>query len=272
MTTFKRVKFIANNKAGAVDTFTTRIEITADGIFYARIPRRLRVAFSDDDVNNLRRHRSIGEYFTVSAATFNELKGMIEKAHREAITPTVKKEPVILFNIESHVSFATNKDGKIFPNAGFPGASWHVTTDDKTYGEHHACNPSAGGYSLTIGAKAMLKKTATYGDKSQVEYDYYYKDGDHRGRENPAELLNSWCSMLLPEDAREMPYSDEAAMFFFNLIQGMAELNRRIQEFTNTQKKLIETIQRNSNVLMLTGPEAKPKGTARGEKGSEAEG
>ena len=247
---FKRVEFIAQNRAEAVDKFTVSIEIRSNGTFYAHVPDKLRVSFSEDDIDLRERQRK--GFFVTSAFTFAELVCVIKKAHDEFMEPTVKEEPVILFNIESHVSFALTKDGKIFPNAGYPGAEW--PRKEKSYGDHNANDPSEGGYSLTVGAKAMLKKTTTYGDKSEVEYSYYYKGKSHLDRDNPAQLLNSWCSMILPEDPREMPYSDEAALFFFGLLQAMAELNSRVQEFTNTPEKIAFAISRHAGAFLLEGP------------------
>jgi hypothetical protein len=47
------------------------------------------------------------------------------------------------------------------------------------FGGHHTSNASQGGYSLTIGARAMVKITYLYGESEKVEYDLYYKDGHH---------------------------------------------------------------------------------------------
>lgn len=246
---FKRVDFVAKNAAGAVDEFTLSIEIRANGTFYTHVPDKLRVSFKEDDIDIRERQRK--GFFVTSALTFSELISTIEQAHEEFMAPAVVEEPVIRFNIESHVSFALTKDGKIFPNAGFPGASWPTRGPEKLYGAHNACDQAPGGYSLIVGAKAMLKKTTTYGKKSSSTYDYYYKGESHLGAENPAQLLNSWTSIQLPDEAREMPYSDEAAMFFFNLLMGMAELNRRVQDFTSTPEKLALAISRSAGVLML---------------------
>lgn len=247
---FKRVEFIAKNDAGAFDKFSVSVEIRASGTFYAHVPEKLRVAFPEDHIDLPERERR--GFFVTSAVTFKDLVSVIEKAHEEFMRPTVKEEPVIRYNIESHVSFALDKEGRIFPNAGFPGAQW--PRKDKSYGEHHASNPSKGGYSLVVGARALLKKTTAYGDNSEVQYRLYYKGGSHLDHDNPAQLLNSWAALDLPEDALEMPYSDEAAMFFYELLRGMAELNRRIQEFTNTPEKLALAISRHSGKLLLAGP------------------
>ena len=248
MARFKTVNFIANNDAGASDKFSVPIEIRASGMFYCHVPEKLRVSFKEDDIDLLERRRK--GFFVTSASTFDELIKRIRNAHDEFMKPTTKEEPVICYNIESHVSFALTEDGRIFPNAGFPGAKW-ADSSDKTYGGHHAADRAPGGYSLIIGAKALIKTTTTYGTKSSVAYEPYYKGKSHLGHENPAQLLNSWTAIYLPDDAREMPYSDKAAMFFFGLLKSMAEMNRRVQELTNTPKKIQLAIAKHSDFLLL---------------------
>lgn len=256
---FKKVEFISQNADGAVDKFTLSVEIRANGTFYTHVPEKLRVSFDEDSIDLRERQRK--GFFVTSASTFVELVSAIEKAHDEFMEPSIKEEPVILYNIESHVSFALTKDGRVFPNAGYPGAQW--LAKDESFGKHHASDPTQGGYSLTIGAKAMLKKTTTYGKKSASTYSYYYKGESHLAHDNPAQLLNSWTAMKLADDAREMPYSDEAAMFFFNLLHGMAELNRRVQEFTNTPEKIALAISKHAGQLLLSGPLILEKDKAR---------
>jgi len=251
MSKFKRVEFIAQNAAGAVDKILVDIDVSTSGVFSAHVPEKLRVSFDEDHVTPRVRNRS--GFFVTSASTLAEIERVIRNAHADFMRPVVKEEPVIRYNIESHVSFAVAEDGLIFPNAGFPGAKW-ADGKGKPYGGHHACDPAPGGYSLTVGAKAMMKKTTTHGKNVAVSYSSYYKGGSHLVHENPAQLLNAWGSMDLPEDAREMPYSDEAALFFFGLLQSMAELNRRVQEFTNTPEKLALAISKNAGMLMLPAP------------------
>lgn len=248
MPKLKKAEFTAKNETGAVDTILIDIEIRANGIFYAHIPEKLRVSFDEDRIEARSRPRK--GFFVTNAATFGEIEQRIRKAHNDFMKPTVAEEAVIRYNIESHVSFAMDAEGRIFPNAGYPGAEWGRDRS-KTYGDHDACHSAPGGYSLTIGARALIKRTTTHGKESAVEYRSYYKDDDHHGHDNPAQLLNSWTAVGLPDEAREIPYSDEAAMFFFNLLKGMAELNRRVQEFTNTPEKLALTISKSSGILML---------------------
>jgi len=176
------------------------------------------------------------------ADTLESRQGGIQEAFTQYTKPTVKQEPVIRYNIESHVNFAIDENQNIFPNAGYPGAEWIGKKADGMFGDHHATEPAPGGYSLTVGAKALLKTTYSYGSQDKVKYEAYYKDGHHFGQENPAERLNSWVSFSLGDNPKEIPYSDEAAEFFFNLMYGMAKLAQMIQGKTFKQEDLLKLV------------------------------
>ena len=86
-----------------------------------------------------------------------------------------------------------------------------------------------------------------------VSYSDYYAGGDHHGRSNPAGLLNSWWAVGVGDRPKEIPYSADAALFFHRLLQGMAEISRRIQEATFTQDRLVELIAKSNGVPFLGG-------------------
>ncbi len=245
MARFKLVKFWARNEAGHEERLDVEILISANGNFYAYLPEQFRDAVHSRYVGFSA--RAPEGKFQVSALSFADLERGIQDALHAYVRPEVTEEPVIVYNIESHVSFAEDDAGRIFPNATFPGAHWvGMDRDERAkYGGHDQVNSAKGGYSLVIGAKAMLKRTTCFGARSTVKYELYYKNGDHLGHDNPAQLLNSWASFHIDvrrRETREIPYSDEAAMFFHSLMCGMAELSRRIQDATFTSERLMALI------------------------------
>jgi len=222
-----------------------KISVNANGEFYANLESDVRI--SAEGV--LKQQFIEGEKIKVIASSLNTLESLIEKIYRNHYEPKITEEPVILYNIESHVTFAEDKDGNIFPNAGYPNANWNM--DYNRYGEHHAAKPSNGGYCLTIGAKAMMKTTYFYGDGKKVKYKPYYKGESHLGRDNPAQQLNNWAAFNLDYDTcKEMPYTDEAAEFFYSLLYSMAKISKMIQDNTFEQEKLLQLIATGSNPML----------------------
>jgi hypothetical protein len=221
------------------------IKVSAGGEFYCYLPEDYLPAVKDVFKQNWKKDGKIRVY----ADTLAELETRIEKTIRINAEPEVFEEPVIRYNIESHVSFAEDSDGNVFPNTGFPDTKWNAKGDRELYGNHDSAKPCRGGYSLRVGAQAMMKKTLVYGETKRVKYSFYYKDGSHHDHDNPAELLNSWSSFSLPDNAKEIPYTDEAALFFHNLLLGMAQLSKKIQEQTFGQEKLLELIAKGHKLL-----------------------
>jgi hypothetical protein len=252
MAKLKKIQVRAKNKAGAEEVLHVDVNVDADGVFYANIPEHLRLCF---DANRFSYSaRTPKGFFRASACTYDQLVSSMKAALDRYVEPVVTEEPVIVYNIESHVSFAEDASGNICPNAGFPGARWVNESrngDSPSYGDHSATHSSAGGYSIKIGARAQLKRTYRFGNKERVEYKNYYADGDHHGNENPAELLNSWCAFHLGDNFKEIPYSDEAALFFHRMQLGIAELNRRIQQATFTQERLTALISSSAGLPLL---------------------
>ena len=222
-----------------------KLNVNTNGVFYCNLDNELLPSIQGVfDSKNYEETYNKKREIKVFNGNLESLIGNIKTVYKNFMTPKITKEPVILYNIESHVSFAQDEEGNIFPNAGFEGARWtmeHPQGRDM-FGGHYASQPSEGGYSITIGAEAKLKIIYKYGDNEKIKYENYYKGGSHHGHDNPAELLNSWCSFSLGNNFKEIPYSDEGALFFHKLMLGMASLSQLIQNSTFEQDKLLSPV------------------------------
>lgn len=222
------------------ESVKVRISVNSEGEFYTDCPEKLRSCVDGvtDGKNFYRWNNKKDQLFSSS---LERLKSGILQALKALLTPEISTVLVIQYNIESHISFAENAEGKIFPNAFYDGANWPA--DDRLlYGNHDACRASDGGYSLTIGAEALKKTTYRYGTKENITYETYTDT-------EAAEQLNAWVCFRLPDDSKEMPYTDDAARFFYNLMLGMAEISKKIQHFAGDDQRLIELIE--SQQLLL---------------------
>lgn len=249
---FKTIAITSRNDAGVTESLRVDIKISADGTFYANVPEDL-AALIDSSFRAYSARPPAGMVRVVSA-TFDALHRALAGAHKALLQPEITEEHVIRFALQSSVSFAITDSGELVPNAGFPGAAWPDRETRLRYGDHTANDPARGGYSLTIGARAVTKRIARFGSVERITYSNYYGGGSHLGHDNPANLLNSWTSFQLPENAREIPYTDEAALFFHRLLLGMAELSHRIQEATFTTDRLESLIASQSGIPLLMGP------------------
>jgi hypothetical protein len=229
--------------------------VNSDGEFYCEIPSEILSFFEEYKTysEKVSCSKNKVDKLSIYANSLADLESILIQAITDVNQPIITNEYVIRYNIESQVSFAENSDGDIFPNAGYPNAEWSALDDSKMYGRLHASNQACGGYSLCVGAQALVKKTTKVGEKCTVEYSRYYKGGNHHGNANPAERLNSWVSFSLPKDCKEIPYTDEAAIFFHDIMYGMAKLSKLIQLNTFEQSALLETITASSLGKNLLG-------------------
>jgi hypothetical protein len=187
----------------------------------------------------------------------DSLKLALTELLKAFVSPDVTVERVIRYNVASHVSFAEDSEGNIFPNGTFGSARW---ADSTHFGDHHANKPSAGGYSLTVGARVYDKHTIRRGDAVKVTFEHV--STSHVGEPtDPLCLLNGWASFSLPEkECKEMPYTPEAALFFHRMMESMAELSRRVQTFMHDEPRLLAAIQ--SGHKLLGAPQPQPREVA----------
>lgn len=248
MANFKIVQFQIKNE---LDFHMIKINIMVNykDRFYAFLPAEMHQSAANEfkDSEIIKKEE---EKIKVKKKTYEELIKALQNTYRLFLKPQIIKEPIILYNIEVHASFAEAEDGTIHPNANYPGTEWtSVIYGREKYGSHHATNPAEGGYSLTVGAMAVNKVTYTYGEKSKIEYEPFFDSKFPKPKNHPAALLNSWTALSLPEKAKEIPYSDEAAMFFYNLMFSVCVLCQKIQDHTFDQKDLLTVITDTSKLI-----------------------
>jgi len=251
MPRLKKITITFNNEMGHIST-DIEIFVNSNGLFYANLEDNHAPAIEDVFNSKLVETLHGKGKIKVLSENLDDLTDKLESVIKLTASPDKREELVILYNIETDISFVESKEGDIYPNGTYVknfnnSASWN---DQDKYGGHDAAHPSKGGYKLTIGAMAKRKTIYTYGKTEVIEYSSYYGEGgSHHGHSLPAEKLNSWCSFTLPKGAMEIPYSDEAALFFYNLLYGMANISKMIQDSTFDQNNLLRLIASGNNML-----------------------
>ncbi len=240
-------------KKSTENIFSVDVKINVDGMFYCDVP----LEFDKYYIVGKKCYGSTvcecgrGKKKIIKAKNFADLNTSLDGAMKHCFAPIVTTEYVIRFNIESQASFAVNDHGEISRNASADGFKWQSVETESMFGSLSSINEAKGGYSLTIGAKALIKTTTVIGQNKTVTYAPYYKDSTHHHMDaNPATKLNSWCSFTLPENAREIPYSDEAAIFFDNLMFSMVNLSKLIQDASFKDDELFKSIQSGCSNLL----------------------
>jgi hypothetical protein len=215
--------------------------------FTTKVPALYACAAPADQIDYAKTRVHGGDDFYLKHDTLAGLEERIHTMLHRFACPVITEKPVIRFNIVSHITFAVTDEGQVAPNSGYPGAKWETDAiKRRMYGDHYAASPTPGGYSLIMGAQAMLRREIKHGDITRVEYGRWNGPrADHRGSKHPAALLNGWCGFHLEASGfhpREIPYTDEAAEWFSRMLYGMATLSRLVQEQTFDNDRLLAAI------------------------------
>lgn len=230
------------NKAGEEMRFKVPLFVNVEGKFYARdIPEILWPMLTLDKDHRL------------WADSKKELTLALDAALRQVMEPTVTKEPVIRFAITCDVRFCVDDEGNVYPN-GYATKKQTQWPDEQAFGKvgyRNAWGPAIPGQIVAVAAEAVTKITTTYGDKTKITYEPYHAGASHLSYDNPAVRLNHWHRAPDRNDynVREIPYSDQAAEFFFDLMEGMARLAKLIQEHTFEEQDLLAAIAGNKRML-----------------------
>lgn len=228
---------IAGKQGNDVVSFRTTINVTSDGSFTTTIPSDFAQKFEDAgfslDVN-----RSKNKGFFQS----NSLEGLEKQLHRimdEYCSKTlIKEEIVIQYVIHTICHYCLSEGDKGEP---VPNGSW-VKEGTYKWLDGEGVTPfssSSEPYGFEVYANPSIKRTYRYGSgKEHVTYDFI------RGQvKNPGDddyYLN-WLAGVVkiykPRHAtvQEVPYTEDTARFFVELISSVMKLNERIKNFTNPE-------------------------------------
>lgn len=246
----KNQQYVKDNGAGGFERIEVKISVSVDGYFTTRIDEKYRDCAigvlehgAIEAANSLKQQS--GGTFRISFNSLDDLNQGVDSILAKYCNPKIKHENIIRYKIETSVIFTENKKGEMAQNAVKDGFSWEHKGMDmyRNVGDIYS-SP----YSIKIYARALVKTTKTFGEHKTVVYHNYYADG---GNENPAERLNSWCHMGITdkEQANEIPYSDESALFFNDLIWCIVNLSKLIQDHTFNKNDLLKTIASNKKLF-----------------------
>lgn len=250
MPKLKKETFRVTNAAGVVCEEAIDVHVSADGTFYAKVPHEFYPAFAETcaGIGTAEFVKVVG-HFKVTAKSYDQLKSLVIGGLSRYIQPEVTEENVIVYCTTAQVQFAVDADNNVFPNRHWPNTHWPPGSGSGHGPYSDGCGRY--GFSLSIGAKACTKITTRYGSREDAVYKGYYgPSGDHLNTEEPAVVLNAWQSLAVGERIRgesqakfkEIPYSDAAALFFCELLRGMAVLSRRVQDVMFEKDRLVDHI------------------------------
>lgn len=168
---------------------------------------------------------------------------LIKQAGEEYVACEVKSETVILYRAVTEASYYKSPEGKIFPNGSFKEAG-----HDRGGKWHGPFNANHRTTAYRVGFVAVCREKTTYirSSNTKAEYKYHPKGLGEYGK-----LLESFCAITVTEsEMKEIPYTEEAAKFFYETMMGLCHLADRIDSFFNDDEALANAIQGQTPVLL----------------------
>lgn len=239
-------------------SFDSSIYVDSTGVFSCTYPEYLQDCVSSlaraEGVEWERKVQSKGFVWRVYGLNLQKLKDFLKAALFAFATPAVEREPVIRYNVKSQVAFVQAGD-EIYADGYGAGANYEGQDPDRPrgrwvsepfYGQHVSNTPARGGYSIIVGAEACMKVKTTFGDKVKVTYERWQGPSDGAGHK-----LNQWQGFILNDkDTQEIPYTEEAALFFNNMMYSIAKLAKQLHDHLGSPERVQLAIAQGSKNLL----------------------
>lgn len=244
----RNVWFKHKADSGEKIAFQVPVTVTTDGMFNMMVPKEYREALESVDGADYYRG---GVRF--SASSLRELQNIVEHALEEYLAYKTVDEVIIRYNVRATCHYCEDKKGNIYPNGGVMEKAVGNYKWTKSLGAS-SFEPLDENYVVSLVAQPYRKETHTRG-KIYEKVDFHglswQEEKEFLGEYGC--LLNGFQDAGIPDDAREMPYTEDAAKFFYLSMMSLCKLDSGVKKFFVDEKKVLKEIKSGSTGLLLTG-------------------
>ncbi|KVP65638.1 hypothetical protein WJ96_04525 [Burkholderia ubonensis] len=187
----------------------------------------------------------------VEGAVLESCKRFIEHLAKDFLHCDVKEELVIVYGVSNKVAYVKDDAGHLYEN-GYACRDQYVNRTARWRG---TLNATTGSSYYQVGMAARVFKKLTYTRSSGQSVKYARVDGDDT--QPWLSRLNSFVGLSLSSsDERtlsrmdQMPYSEDAARFFYNSMMAMCQLADRIDAFFGDRAVLQQAIEGQAPLLL----------------------
>jgi len=175
-------------------------------------------------------------------------------AAQDYVNCEVTRETVILYTTRANIHYWKTADGKIVPNGGYDKnysenkGSWHGIHDYRWPSDDHT-------YSVGLMARAYVKVTAHRKSGDQIVWE---RAGDncHSEPDNYLDKLNSFIGGFAERELdhlQEIPYTEEAAKFFYEAMLSICKLSDKIESFFGDPANVLKAIESRASFMLGAG-------------------
>lgn len=191
-----------------------------------------------------------GQIAYAKSNTLENLKSGITKAIKLHLETTVEEELVIKYAMSSSCHYWQLPDGQIFPNGGCS----EIPRDDHGrqlgYWSRDADQRTMEQKPYQVGLFAQVMKKETHTNRAGGVQVKYSRPSSLTGY---GSMLQGFPHMGEPQfkNISELPYSEEAAEFFYNMLMGLCTLSQRMYAFFQDESRIVEAIENRTAILAL---------------------
>lgn len=255
MAKLKPIDFSHTAKTGEKFEFRSEVTVSdASGAFALTIPDELeevatRLAKDPAQRVLITRPR---QNLRVEGDNLQKCREFIALVCKDYMQCEVTEELVLVYATDIAVSYVKDDEGVIYSN-GYACRAKYDSGTAKWHGTLHATNQSK---FYQVGMTARIFKKITYTRSSGTTVEYQWVNNSHR-------LLDAWGTKLNDvvglhwnfHDAyamsrlNQLPYTEDAAQFFFNMLMSMCALADRVTSFMGDKDRVLAAIQANAGLL-----------------------
>lgn len=252
MAKLKPIDFSFKSKTGEELTFRADVSVSdTTGAFSLTIPDSLeqtarRVAASHPFPVALDRPR---QNLRVTGPTLDGCKQFIAHCATDFLACEVTEELVIVYDTNFKVAYVKDDEGNFFEN-GYACKEKYDTQAAVWHGALHATNQAT---HFQVGLVAKVMKKTTYTRPSGVAHRYERSDAP---KDSWMARLNGFSGLYLKFDSKEelpgykqIPYTEDAAKFFYFSMLSMCQLADRINQCFGDEASLKLAIEKNAGLL-----------------------
>lgn len=254
------IEFKHENQTGEVMHFRSEVSITNDGTFSVTIPDEL---LETARANARARQHAVevtkpptAKLWRVSGTQLDVIKRFVSAAVHDHLACEVTTERIIAYNHSLDVAFCYASDGSIHPNGYMAqDAAGGSGNSGNGYDWEGNLNATITASLFAVGIAGRVFDKVTYRRASGVRVKYERVVCPGFKFDTPTQRLNSFVGLSMkPENCEQMPYSDEAAEFFYDAMLAMCKLAHQVKVFIGDKENLERAIA--NRVSMLPAPKS----------------
>jgi len=254
MPKFKTITLKRSNKAGEEYSEKFEIHVDPDGYFYTAPSEEVLEAAQSLTMRHaayLKTPRRNARCRLV-CPTYEGLEETLKEAIDEMLAVEVMTERVIVYERQADVSVWQDTDGSIHANGylgndrGEKGGGWN----DCGANIHAGNAPKY--FSIGLTARVLDKITYRRPNSERVEFKRPEWGHSHLSFPTWGAKLNGFVVGLpdKPERLESMPYTEEAAKFFYDAMIGIASMGIRLHEFFADEARVQRAIEHGGMPLL----------------------